>query len=63
MEYCLDEVKFWDKGECKVYCNDKEWIYMFRNFIVGIGGKKIYDYYCFYICLVNMFIFSLMCVL
>lgn len=47
MEYCLDEVKFWDKGECKVYCNDKEWIYMFRNFIVGIGGIKIYDYYCF----------------
>eukprot|EP00105_Crassostrea_gigas_P037523 XP_019921671.1 PREDICTED: proprotein convertase subtilisin/kexin type 5-like [Crassostrea gigas] len=62
LEHCPDEAKFRDKGECKAYCNDKERIYTFRNFTVGTGGTKIYDYYCLHTCPANTFISNLTCV-
>lgn len=62
LEHCPDEAKFRDKGECIAYCNDKERIYTFRNFTVGTGGTKIYDYYCLHTCPANTFISNLTCV-
>ncbi|XP_052710962.1 proprotein convertase subtilisin/kexin type 5-like [Crassostrea angulata] len=62
LEHCPDEAKFRDNGKCVAYCNDEKRMYTFRNFTVGTGGKKIYDYYCLHTCPVNTFISSLTCV-